>query len=189
MTRRWMIVIVAAYVAACLSGCAGGTSGGTSEGTTQAKAGRPISTPSPDSWTAEEAEERWEAMKAEADRKLAAADAAGDKVAGEAREGTAAPARQFASPTQQWVRASGNLWAGEKLYFGPDPATRWLVGEVLGGNDRHTDPVTGQTYRGLKIRYPDGHSEWKERNAVISGAWYIKRDDPALAAERWAVLQ
>jgi len=85
-----------------------------------------------------------------------------------------------------WVRASGNLWAGAKLYYGAD---RRYVAEVLGGNERYTDPLTGRTFRGLKVQYPDGHAEWKERNVVISGPWFVKADDPALAAERWETLE
>jgi len=35
-------------------------------------------------------------------------------------------------------------------------------------NDNYTDPLTGSSFRGLKLRYPDGNEEWKDRDAIIS---------------------
>jgi len=104
---------------------------------------------------------------------------------GEGEQTPVIPATVAQEPVTGWVQASGNLWAGANLYFGEEPARRRYVAEVLGGNENYTDPLTGKTFRGLKVRYPDGHTEWKARNAVISGPWHIKADDPALAAQRW----
>ena len=98
--------------------------------------------------------------------------------------------RQVESRTQpksEWIRASGNLWTGVKLYYGSGPEKRY-VGEVLGGNDKYVDPYTGRKFRGLKIRMSGGSTEWKNRKAVI--AWgYVKRDDPALDRMEWYVYE
>jgi len=84
-----------------------------------------------------------------------------------------------------WKKAGGNLWAGVMLYYGP---SRMVVGTVLGGNERYRSP-SGDTFRGLKIRYPSGSEEWKDRNAVNLGPWYIRCDDPALARMEWYTIQ
>lgn len=95
--------------------------------------------------------------------------------------------RSQSSRSSGWCEAPGNLWRGVKLYYGP---TKFYVGEVLGGNDHYVSPFTGKEIRGVKIRYPSGSEEWKDRSAmVIDGRWYIKCDDPALARMDWEVYQ
>ena len=81
-----------------------------------------------------------------------------------------------------YMKASGNLWTGVQLYFGP---AKMYVGEVLGGNENYTDPDTGQTFRGVKLRMKSGSMEWKDRNAIISGDWYVKESDPAITRKEW----
>lgn len=89
------------------------------------------------------------------------------------------------STSDGFVQASSNLWAGEKLYYGE---RRTYAFEILGGNDNYTDPVSGATFRGLKVRYPSGSEEWKDRDYIVSSKIYwIKEDDPALQAQRWQV--
>jgi len=91
------------------------------------------------------------------------------------------------SQSDVWCEAPGNLWRGVKLYYGP---TKFYVGEVLGGNDRYVSPLTGRHMRGVKIRYPDGSEEWKDRSAMIrDGRWFIKCDDPALARMEWRIYE
>jgi hypothetical protein len=83
-------------------------------------------------------------------------------------------------------RASSNLWTGVQLYFGP---SKMYVGDVLGGNANYRNPATGRTFRGLKVRMKSGSLEWKDRNAIILGEWYVKESDPALALARWVVYE
>lgn len=64
-----------------------------------------------------------------------------------------------------WAQATGHLWEGTKLYFG---AGHGYVGQIIEMNDNYTDPLTGSSFRGLKLRYPDGNEEWKDRDAIIS---------------------
>jgi hypothetical protein len=72
------------------------------------------------------------------------------------------------------------------LYYGPN---RSYVFEVIGGNDNYRSP-SGTTIRGLKVRYPSGNEEWKDRNHIISGDnYWVKANDPALQAERWQALE
>jgi hypothetical protein len=82
----------------------------------------------------------------------------------------------------EWVDAGGHLWTGVKLYYGP---ARVYVGDVLGGNENYVDPFTGDKMRGLKVRMANGGDEWKDRDAVNLGPWYVRRDDPALARKEW----
>ena len=85
----------------------------------------------------------------------------------------------------EYVHASSNIWSGVKLYYGTGEDKHYGF-EVLGGNDNYTDPITGQNFRGLKVRYPDGYEEWKDRNYIINGELYwVKADDPALKSQRW----
>lgn len=97
-----------------------------------------------------------------------------------------APAPQQVVEAQQspWARATGNLWTGVVLYYG-EGDQKMQVGEVLGGSDSYVDPATGQQLRGLKVRMKSGKPEWKDRDAVIGGPWYVRRDDPAIANMAW----
>lgn len=88
-----------------------------------------------------------------------------------------------------WQRPDGAIWAGVKLYTGSG-AEKAYVGEVLGGNDRHLDPLTGRTFRGVKIRYPNGTEEWKDRDSILQAdSWRVRADDPAIKESRWQVLE
>ena len=82
------------------------------------------------------------------------------------------------SQTFEWLPASGNFWSGVKLYYGPK---KMYVGEVYCANNNYIDPHTGHKFRGIKILYPSGNMEWKDRNAIIlSNNWFVRSDDPAL---------
>ena len=86
---------------------------------------------------------------------------------------------------KSFVRASSHLWTGVKLYYGPD---RNYVFEVVGGNDNYKSS-SGETMRGLFVKYPSGMLEWKDRNYIIKGDnYWVKENDPALKEERWAVI-
>jgi hypothetical protein len=87
------------------------------------------------------------------------------------------------APTSDgYLPASAHLWTGVKIYFGEQ---RTYVFDVMGGNENYVGP-SGDKIRGLKVRYPNGNEEWKDRNALIgSDQYWVKAEDPALKAERW----
>jgi len=82
----------------------------------------------------------------------------------------------------EFERAGSRLWTDVKLYYG---SSKTYFGDVLGGNEHYVDPVTGKKIRGLKIRLADGRLEWKDRNQIVLGDWYVKRNDPAIARTKW----
>jgi hypothetical protein len=86
------------------------------------------------------------------------------------------------SSDSEWADARGRLWTGVKLYHGP---ARMYVGDALGGNNNYRDPLTGEKMRAVKVRMESGSEEWKSRNAIVVGPWYVRRDDPALAPREW----
>ena len=85
-------------------------------------------------------------------------------------------------PESNWRLAACNIWVGVKLYYGP---SKMYVGEVVCGNESHFDPATGRSFRGVKVLFPSGSVEWKDRNTIISGDWYVKKNDPALSRQVW----
>ncbi len=82
----------------------------------------------------------------------------------------------------EYARASTRMWSGVKLYYGPN---KIYVGEILGGNRRYTCPITGSTFRGIKMRMGSGSIQWKNRDAIVDGDWYVRRDDPVLKRMEW----
>lgn len=99
-------------------------------------------------------------------------------------EATASSSRQ----NNTWLQAGGRIWTGVKLYYGKGNDKRY-VGEVLGGNDHYVAPLSGQRFRGVKIRMKSGSVEWKDRSYVATSDWYIRSDDPALKKMDWAVYE
>ena len=86
----------------------------------------------------------------------------------------------------RYVRAGGNLWIGVKLYYGP---AKMYVGEVLGGNENYVSPLTGTRFRGVKVMMSNGSEEWKDRDAIASGEWYVLSDDPAHERMEWRTYE
>lgn len=83
-----------------------------------------------------------------------------------------------------YIPASSNIWSGVKLYFGDKRA---YVFEVVGGDENHR--TSSGTIRGVKVRYPNGSEEWKDRSYITGGnKYFVKADDPALTAQRWQIL-
>lgn len=87
-------------------------------------------------------------------------------------------------PDDGWRRASGRIWSGVKLYYGPN---KMPVGEVMGGNDDYVSP-TGLRFRGVKVKMASGSAEWKDREAIVSGQWFVRADDPAIDRMEWFVF-
>ncbi len=101
------------------------------------------------------------------------------------RQSYTSPPENVSSPYRNdagWTNAAGHMWSGVKLYFGPK---KTYVGEVVCGNNRYYHSHLNKTIRGIKIRYPTGKTEWKDRNAIVSGAWYVKKSDPAIEKMIW----
>lgn len=90
------------------------------------------------------------------------------------------------SSSAGWTSAAGHIWCGVQVYSGQGTQKRF-VGEVLGGNERYTDPITGSTFRGVKLRMASGSEEWKDRSSLIQWG-YVHKDDPAIQAMQWEIL-
>lgn len=91
------------------------------------------------------------------------------------------------APAGKWQTAAGNIWTGVRIYSG-EGEQKTYVGEVLGGTENYTDPVTGASMRGVKLRMASGAEEWKDRSQL--GTWgFVDRDDPALKACKWEELR
>jgi hypothetical protein len=81
-----------------------------------------------------------------------------------------------------WRPALAHLWTGVKLC---DSNSHEFVFEVLGGSEKYLAP-DGRRIRGLKVRYPDGTIEWKDRDWIVdSGQFVVRANDPALARQSW----
>ncbi|MCF7817205.1 MAG: sel1 repeat family protein [Kiritimatiellales bacterium] len=88
----------------------------------------------------------------------------------------------------EWLHAGGRIWTGVELYYGMGNEKSY-VGEVLGGNNRYVDFLTGRKYRGIKLRMKSGTVEWKDRSAVATGHWFIRKNDPAFRKMEWVVYE
>lgn len=84
----------------------------------------------------------------------------------------------------EWIKAEGNIWTGVKLYqtVGRDKV---YVGEVLGGNAEYDPPWSRYPFDGVKIRTRAGETEWREREELETGTYYVRKDDPALKRLDW----
>lgn len=92
-----------------------------------------------------------------------------------------------ASPSDEWLPLASHIWTGVKVYNGMG-ADKGYGFEVLGGNEHYTTRW-GETIRGMKVLYPDGSIEWKDRNALIEKPYlFVRADDPALAAMQWQIF-
>jgi hypothetical protein len=90
------------------------------------------------------------------------------------------------SPSSEWRPALAHLWTGVKLY---DSQSKQVVFEVLGGNEKYLAP-DGRRIRGLKVKYPDGTVEWKDRDWIVdSGEFLVRADDPALQRKAWEIYE
>jgi len=80
----------------------------------------------------------------------------------------------------EWLELGGHIWTGVKVYYG-DAKTYGF--EILGGSESCSTLASG---RGIRVKYPDGTVEWKDRSALInSGLYFVQADDPALKLEEW----
>src|ERR1700682_2752973 len=74
--------------------------------------------------------------------------------------------RKKAAPPQAncktWMRASGNMWTGVRVYAAAN--TNTYVGTIIGGSEHHYDREQNLTFRGVVIQYPNSVRQWKLRN-------------------------
>ena len=95
------------------------------------------------------------------------------------------PAQAAETLKNEWVGCSMHIWTGVTLYFG-EGDQKTLFGDVLGGNERYTSPITGETFRGVKITTKSGKAEWKDRDTLITSSWcFVRKNDPALERMEW----
>ena len=87
--------------------------------------------------------------------------------------------------SDEWSLAAGNLWVGVTLYYGDN---KRIVGKVIGFNNNVT--LDGQKFfKGVKLNMNDSKTEeWKTREAIVTGPWYVKKDDPALQARQYLIV-
>lgn len=75
------------------------------------------------------------------------------------------------------------IFKGVKVYYG---VKKTYAFEILGGAENCQSIPSG---RGVKVRYPNGSSEWKDRNYLLqagdSGILYVDKKDPALSKFDW----
>ena len=89
--------------------------------------------------------------------------------------------------TSEYIPAASNIWTGVKLYYGP---AKMYVGEVMGGCGRSFGMGSRcappwESERMVLVRFPSGSTEWKSRDAIVKGPWYVRRNDPALGQQVW----
>lgn len=107
-----------------------------------------------------------------------------NKESGEAGADKVTPPRDESAPhavaasssstaEQKWTLAAGNIWPGVSLYYGPK---RMLVGEIVDWSDDAPTP----SGKGVLVRMKNGSVEWKDREAIVLGPWYVRLDDPAV---------
>ncbi|HEX2696483.1 MAG TPA: hypothetical protein VHM28_02170 [Anaerolineales bacterium] len=78
----------------------------------------------------------------------------------------------------------GRIWSGVKVYYGTLSEKAYGF-EIIGGSEDCPSMPSG---RGVKVKYPNGKEEWKDRTYLISsGLFFVKSDDPALSKLDWYV--
>lgn len=74
----------------------------------------------------------------------------------------------------------GNVWTGVKVYYGLGEHKAYGF-EILGGSEDCT-----LIDRGIKVLYPDGSIEWKDRDYIVtSGLFFVQADDPQISTLEW----
>lgn len=75
-----------------------------------------------------------------------------------------------------YLTLAGNVFTGVKVYYGTGD-TKTYAFEILGAAENCSAFPGGN---GVKVMYPDGKSEWKDREYLItSGDYFVRKDDPA----------
>ncbi len=86
------------------------------------------------------------------------------------------------TPPPHWVPLLGKIWTGVKVYYGTGD-TKAYGFEILGGSENCPSLPSG---RGVKVLYPSGSKEWKDREYLVSsGLFYVLDNDPAISAIQW----
>lgn len=95
---------------------------------------------------------------------------------------TRSPTSTPRASSSGYVPIGGRIWTGEKVYYG-NGSNKAYGFEVLGGSENCSSMPSG---RGVKVRFPSGSEEWKDRDYLISsGLFFVLGNDPALSAMQW----
>lgn len=78
--------------------------------------------------------------------------------------------------SSEYVTAGSHIWSGVKLYYGPE---KMYIGDVVSWDEDFRFP-DGRQGRAIQLRTPRGSLEWKDREAILFGPWFVRADDPAL---------
>jgi len=74
-------------------------------------------------------------------------------------------------PTSAYVPAAGRINPGVSLYYSPK---KMYVGDVVGIEQRYQFP-DGTIGRAVQLKMAGGSLEWKRRDAIIHGEWFVRR--------------
>ena len=86
------------------------------------------------------------------------------------------------TPHPNYVSLLGSIYSGVKVYYGANKAYGFVI---LGGVDDCSYFPSGG---GIKVLYPNGSEEWKDRwYLVSSGIFFVREDDPALDRMDWYI--
>ena len=99
---------------------------------------------------------------------------------------TALPASTFTpQPTgPTYAPLLGRIWSGVKVYYGLLPEKAYGF-EIVGGSEDCPSMPSG---RGVKVKFPNGKEEWKDRLYLVSsGLYFVTPDDPALSRLDWRI--
>lgn len=92
-----------------------------------------------------------------------------------------APAATTNGPTShQWIKASGNLWDGVDLYTRSVDGRMSYWSRVVSATTRIESDSDGRRLRLILVRFPSGEVEWKSRDMIVEGPFFVKADDPAI---------
>jgi len=75
----------------------------------------------------------------------------------------------------------GKIYTGVKVYFGDKKAYAFTVVGV-------SECAGMPSGNGVRVRYEDGTLEWKDREALLTGPYYVAAGDPAASAREVTIL-
>jgi hypothetical protein len=92
------------------------------------------------------------------------------------------PVQPNTNSSSGYVSLLGHIYSGVEVYYGANKAYGF---QILGGVDDCSYFPSGQ---GIRVQYPDGTEEWKDREYLVSsGLFYIKDNDPAVDRMEWYI--
>lgn len=92
------------------------------------------------------------------------------------------PTEEATKTAEKYSSPLAKVYAGVKIYYGGGEEKTYAF-EILGGSSDCPSMPSG---KGLKVKYPDGTTGWKDRDSIVSsGTFYVLSDDPAIKKLEW----